>query len=115
MKVHSALGPGLLENAYQACLCHALRKEELRVESQVLLPVVYDGVTLDLGYRKDLVIQDPVVVELGCVEEFTKVDYAQLLAYLKLSGKNVGLLMNFHVAHLGDGIKRLVSGRNWRE
>jgi GxxExxY protein len=102
MKVHSALGPGLLESAYEACLLHELRKQELHVDNQVALPVVYDGVTIDLGYRIDLVVQDLVVVELKCVDEFTRVHYAQLLSYLKLSGKNVGRLINLHVAHLRD-------------
>ncbi len=115
MKVHSALGPGLLESAYEACLLHELRKQELRVENQGALPVIYDGVTIDLGYRMDLVVEDLVVVELKCVEEFSRVHYAQPLSYLKLSGKNVGLLLNFHVAPLRDGIKRLVNGRNWEQ
>jgi GxxExxY protein len=113
MRVHSLLGPGLLENAYEACLLHELRKQGLRAENQVFLPVVYDGVTIDLGYRMDLLVEDSVVVELKCVEEFAPVHEAQLLSYLKLSGKHVGLLINFHVAHLRDGIKRLVNGRNW--
>jgi GxxExxY protein len=78
---------------------------------QVLLPVVYDGVTIDLGYRMDLLVEDSVVVELKCVEAPNK--EAQLLSYLKLSGKNIGLLVNFRVAHLREGIKRLVNGRNW--
>jgi GxxExxY protein len=75
--------------------------------------VVYDGVTIDLGYRMDLVVEYLVVVELKCVEEFTRIHFAQLLSYLKFSGKSVGLLINFHVEHLREGIKRLVNGRNW--
>lgn len=113
MKVHSALGPGLLESAYEACLVHELRKRGLRVENQVELPVVYDGVTIDLGYRLDLLVEDTVIVELKCVEAFTPVHEAQLLSYLKLSGKNVGLLINFHVKHLRNGIKRMVHGTDW--
>lgn len=113
MKVHSVLGPGLFENAYEACLCHDLRKEGFRADRQVALPVVYDGVTIDLGYRMDLVVEGLIVVELKCVEDFTRVHQAQLLSYLKLSGMNVGLLINFHVAHLRNGIKRFVNGRNW--
>ena len=113
MKVHSALGPGLLESAYEACLVQELRKQGLRVQSQVELPVVYDGVTIDLGYRLDLLVEDLIIVELKCVEAISRVHEAQLLSYLKLSGKNVGLLINFHVAHLRDGIKRLVNGRGW--
>jgi GxxExxY protein len=111
MKVHSKLGPGLLESAYEACLLHELRKLGLKAASQVVLPVVYDGVTMDLGYRMDLVVEDSVLVELKCVEAFNQVHEAQLLSYLKLSNKHVGLLINFHVAHLRDGIKRLVNGR----
>ena len=113
MKVHSALGPGLLESTYEACLLHELRKQGLRVDRQVALPVVYDGVTIDLGYRMDLLVEDLIVVELKCVEEFTRIHLAQLLSYLRLSGKGVGLMINFHVEHLRDGIKRLVNGRNW--
>jgi GxxExxY protein len=113
MKVHSTLGPGLLGSAYAACLLHELRKQGLRVENQVQLPVVYDGVTIDLGYRMDLVVEGLVVVELKCVEELSRVHQAQLLSYLKLSGISVGLLINFHVAHLRDGIRRFVNGRNW--
>jgi GxxExxY protein len=108
MKVHSTLGPGLLESAYAA-----LRKRGLRAQDQLKLPVVHDGVTIDLGYRMDLVVEGLVVVKLKCVEEFSRVHQAQLLSYLKLSGINVGLLLNFHVAHLRDGIKRFGNGRNW--
>jgi len=114
MRVHTALGPGLLESAYEACLLHELRKQGLKVENQVQLPVIYDGVTIDLGYRMDLVVEDWVVVELKCVEAISDVHRAQLLSYMKLSGKPVGLLINFHVAHLRDGIERLVNGRDWR-
>ena len=113
MRVHSALGPGLLESAYEICLCHELFKLGLRFEQQVDLPVVYDGVRLDAGYRIDLLVEDEVIVELKCVEQITDVHKAQLLSYLKLSGKHVGLLINFHVTHLRHGIKRLVEGRGW--
>ncbi len=114
MKVHSALGPGLLESAYEACLAHELRKAGYRVECQVPLPVVYDGVRLDLGYRIDMLVEDLVVVEIKAVEAINPVHHAQIISYLKLSGKSLGLLMNFHVAHLKNGIKRFVSGRNWK-
>ena len=92
---------------------HELRKQGPRAATQVILPVVFDGVTIDLGYRIDLLVEDLVVVELKCVQEFTPVHYARLLSDLKLSGKNVGLLINSHVLHLRHGIKRLVNGRNW--
>ena len=113
MKVHSELGPGLLESAYEACMAHELRKQGLRVAKQVALPVIYDGERIELGYRIDLLVEDLVVVEIKCVETINPVHEAQLLSYIRLSGKNVGLLINFHVAHLRDGIKRMVDGRNW--
>jgi GxxExxY protein len=109
MRVHSALGPGLLESAYEACLLHELRKKNIRVESQVSLPVVYDGIKLDVGYRIDLLIEDTVIIELKTVERLLPIHQAQLLSYLKLSGKKLGLLLNFHVLHLRDGIKRIVN------
>ncbi len=113
MKVHSVLGPGLLESAYQACLLHELRKQELRVASQVGLPVIYEGEKIDLGYRIDLVVENQVIVEIKCVEGINPVHQAQLLSYMRLSGRSVGLLINFHVAHLRDGIKRMVDGQDW--
>ena len=115
MKVHTALGPGLLEKAHEVCLLHELRKRGLRVASQVELPVVYDGVRIDIGYRIDLLVEDLVVVELKATEGITPVYEAQLLSYLKLSGKPVGLLINFHVKHLRDGIRRFVEGRGWEK
>jgi GxxExxY protein len=114
LKVHSALGPGLLESAYEACLVHELRKAGLRVQTQVALPVVYDGVTLDIGYRIDIVVEDLSLVEIKAVEEIARVHEAQLLSYLKLSGKSLGLIINFHVSHLKEGIKRLVHGTAWK-
>jgi GxxExxY protein len=115
MKVHSHLGPGLLESAYEACLAHELRKRNLRVAQQVGLPVTYDGERIDLGYRIDLIIEDLVIVEIKCVEAINPVHQAQLLSYIRLSGHNVGLLINFHVAHLRDGIKRMVDGNDWEK
>jgi GxxExxY protein len=113
MRVHSLLGPGLLESAYDACLAHELRSRGFKVETQVGLPVVYDGEKLDLGYRIDLLVDGLVIVEVKCVEAIHPVHEAQLLSYLRLSGRNVGLLINFHVARLRDGIKRMVDGRDW--
>jgi GxxExxY protein len=113
MKVHSQLGPGLLESAYEACLAHELRKQNLAVAQQVGLPVIYDGERIELGYRIDLVVEDLVIVEIKCVEAINPVHQAQLLSYIRLSGRNVGLLINFHVAHLRDGIKRMVDGKDW--
>jgi len=113
MKIHSLLGPGLLESAYQACLAHELRTRGFRVHTQVGLPVVYEGEKLELGYRIDLLVENLVIVEIKCVDAIHPVHEAQLLSYLRLSGKNVGLLINFHVARLKDGIKRMVDGRDW--
>ena len=109
MKVHSALGPGLLESAYETCLKHELLKRGLEVKSQVELPVWYDGVRLDAGYRIDLLVSDAIVVELKSVDKIAPIHEAQLLSYLKLSNLQVGLLMNFNVIHLKDGIKRMVN------
>jgi GxxExxY protein len=113
MKVHSHLGPGLLESAYEACLAHELRKQNFRVAQQVGLPVVYDGERIELGYRIDLIVEDLVVVEIKCVEAINPVHQAQLLSYIRLSGRHIGLMINFHVAHLRDGIKRMVDGDDW--
>jgi GxxExxY protein len=115
MKVHSVLGPGLLESAYQACLAHELRNRGLNVLSQVGLPVVYEGEKIELGYRMDLVVENRVIVEVKCVEAIHPVHEAQLLSYMRLSGIPVGLLINFHVARLRDGIRRMVDGRDWQK
>lgn len=100
MKVHSALGPGLLESAYQVCVMHELRKRRLVVLPEVPLPIVYDGVTVDSAFRIDLLVEGAVVVELKAVTKVLPLHEAQLLSYLKLSGYPVGLLINFHVNHL---------------
>lgn len=110
MKVHSALGPGLLESAYEACLKHELSKRGLIVESQVLLPIFYDGVKIDAGYRLDMLVENEIILELKAVEKVIPIHEAQLLSYLKLSNKQVGLLLNFNVLLLKDGITRVVNG-----
>ncbi len=105
--VHSALGPGLLESAYVACLAHELRKDGLQVRTEVPVPVVYDGVQLaDVGYRIDILVEEQFVVEVKSVEALAPVHHAQLISYLKLSNRRLGLLINFNVAHLVDGISR---------
>jgi len=109
MKVHSTIGPGLLENAYEACLLHELKKRGVNVRSQVTLPVHYDGEVIDIGYRLDLLVEDKVIVELKAAEKLLPIHEAQLLSYLKLSNKQLGLLINFNVLHLKDGIKRMVN------
>ena len=110
MKVHTALGPGLLESAYEACLLFELHKRGLKAVRQVALPVVYEDVKIDAGYRIDLLIEDTVIVELKAVDKVLPIHHAQLLSYLKLSGKRVGLLINFNVEHLKDGLKRMING-----
>ena len=115
MHVHAVLGPGLLESAYQACLAHELRKRGSEVATQVGLPVVYDGEKIELGYRMDLVVENLVIVEVKCIEAVHPVHMAQLLSYMRLSGIGVGLLINFYVAHLRDGIKRMVDGKDWEK
>ena len=110
MRVHSALGPGLLESVYEKCLKHELTKRGFTVESQLWLPVVYDGVQIDEGgYKIDLLVENVVVVELKVVDKILDIHKAQLLSYLKLADKRVGLLINFNVVHLRDGIRRLVN------
>jgi len=108
IEVHRALGPGLLESAYEACLAFELAQRGLRVSQQKPLPVIYKGVELEVGYRLDLLVEDAVIVELKAVDHLAPIHEAQLLSYLKLSGYSVGLLINFNVQVLKHGIKRLV-------
>jgi len=109
LRVHTALGPGLLESAYEACLVHELTKVRLAAQRQLVLPILYDGVALDAGYRLDLLIEGQVVVELKAVEQLTNVHTAQVLNYLKLGGFRLGYLLNFNVARMKDGIRRVVN------
>lgn len=111
MKIHTQLGPGLLESAYEACLTHELTQRGCRVERQKEQPVIYDNLKIDCGYRMDLLIEDCVVVELKAVEVILPIHHMQLLSYLRLSKKSVGLLINFHEQHLKDGIKRKINDR----
>ncbi len=108
-KVHTALGAGMLESAYEACLMYELHKLGLEVLSQKKLPIVYDGMKLEAGYRIDLFVEDEIIVEIKAVERILPVHLAQLLSYLKLSKKSLGFLLNFNVPHLRDGIKRVVN------
>lgn len=112
MQVHTTLGPGLLESAYEACLKYELEKRGLKVLSQVGLPVIYDGIKIDVGYRLDLLVEDAVIVELKAVKELIPLHNAQLLSYLKLSELQLGLLINFNVVRLKSGIKRMVNNFN---
>ena len=100
------LGPGLLESAYQRCLIHELKHNGLEAKSERILPIVYDGARLDAGYRLDILVEDAVVVEVKAVEEIAPIHKAQLISYLKLGGFPAGLLINFNVVHLRDGISR---------
>src|SRR5665213_855698 len=109
MKVHSVLGPGLLEAAYQVCLAHELRQRGLAVRREVRMPVRYDGVVLDAAYRIDLLVEECVVVEVKAVSKILLVHEAQLLSQLKLGDYRLGLLINFNVARLKDGIVRKVN------
>lgn len=108
-EVHRRLGPGLLESAYEICLAFELRSMGLNIEMQKPLPVVYREIKLDCGYRLDLVVEDSVIVEIKAVEQLAPIHIAQLLSYLRLSEKRVGLLINFHVRVLKNGLKRVVN------
>src|SRR6476661_761387 len=107
-KVHTELGPGLLESSYKECLYYALNKNGIYTEKEKPLPLVYENIKMDIGYRVDLLVEHSIVVEIKTVEKFTDVHIAQVLTYLKLSRSKIGLLLNFHTAHLKSGIKRLV-------
>ena len=109
IEVHKALGPGLLESTYEECLCIELRLRNLPYERQKEIPITYKGVNLDCAYRLDIVISNQLIVELKACEEIQPIHEAQLLTYLKLSGIKVGLLINFNVPVLKEGIKRLVN------
>lgn len=110
IKVHSTVGPGLLESAYEACLLYELEKQRLRVRKQVVVPIRYEDLTIDNGYRIDLLVDDRVVVELKAVTALLPVHRGQLLSYLRLGGYKLGFLLNFQVPHMRDGMVRLVNG-----
>ncbi len=113
IEVHKRLGPGLLESTYLACLIYELNKKKLDVKKQLGLPLVYKEIDLEIGYRLDLLVEDKVVIEIKSVECLTDVHIAQVLTYLKLSNATVGLLINFNVSRLTDGIKRLIARDNF--
>ncbi|MAX24116.1 MAG: GxxExxY protein [Phycisphaeraceae bacterium] len=108
IQVHRTLGPGLLESVYQSCLCHELAQHGLRFKSEIELPVLYKGMKLDQGFRIDILVEDSLILELKTVEQLRPIHEAQLLTYLKLAQCPVGLLINFNVDLLKNGIKRLV-------
>jgi len=107
--VHTALGPGLLESAYEVCLTHELRQRGMKVQAQVVLPIQYNGLNLDAGYRIDLLVEDIVIVELKAVEKMLPLYDAQILSYLRLRRLEVGLLINFNVVKLKEGLRRIVN------
>lgn len=108
-RVHTALGPGLLESAYEECLCYEMTLSGLMVQRQIAVPLVYKEVKLDAGFRLDVLVNECVIVELKSVESLTDVHLAQILTYMKLKGIKLGLLANFNVRHLKDGIKRVIN------
>jgi GxxExxY protein len=105
-KIHSKLGPGLLESAYEACLAHELTRRGYQVERQKPQPVIYEGLEIEVGYRLDILVNGEVILELKAVEQVRPIHHAQLMTYLKLSGKTLGLLINFNVPVIKQGIKR---------
>lgn len=109
MKVHTVLGPGLLESAYEICLVEELKKRRLRVRNQVPVPIVYESVKLDAGYRLDLLVEEAVIVEIKAVDAILPIHRAQVLSYLRLTGRSVALLINFHSLHLREGLVRIVN------
>ncbi len=109
MRVHTALGPGLLESAYEECLYYELCKTDLLIEKQKPMPLVYENVKLDCGYRIDIMIENKLIIEIKAVDKFNEVHLAQLLTYLKLSKCQLGLLLNFNTLHLKNGIKRVIN------
>jgi GxxExxY protein len=110
LKVHRSLGPGLLESAYEECLFYELKKLNLIVEKQKALPLIYEDVKLDVGYRIDIIVEDKFIIEIKSVVELNDVHLAQLLTYLKLSNCKLGLLINFNVRLLKEGVRRVVNG-----
>lgn len=110
LKVHKVLGPGLLESAYEACLEYELRKQNLTVERQIILSLIYEDLKLDSGFRVDLKVENKLIVELKSVEELSDLHRAQIITYLKLSGIKLGLLINFNTVLFKDGVKRIING-----
>ncbi|MES2277704.1 MAG: GxxExxY protein [Bacteroidota bacterium] len=110
IEVHKALGPGLLESAYKECLCYKIIKSGLYVEKEKAMPLVFEEIKLEVGYRIDLLVENKLVIETKSVEELTDVHMAQTLTYMKLGNYKLGLLMNFNVLKLKDGIKRVING-----
>ncbi|MRX37673.1 GxxExxY protein [Flavobacterium sp. LC2016-23] len=109
LKVHQTLGPGLLESAYEECLYYELKKTGLEIQKQKPLPLIYEEVKLDIGYRLDIIIENKLILEIKAVDALNEIHFAQLLTYLKLTGCKLGLLINFNVALIKNGIRRIVN------
>lgn len=109
IRVHNALGPGLLESVYENCLCHELKKANLSVEKQKPVPLIYEAVKMECGYRIDLLVESRIVIEIKSVESLNNVHLAQTLTYLRLADLRLGLLLNFNVTRMTDGIRRVVN------
>jgi len=114
IKVHRALGPGLLESAYQQCLAYELRKRGLRVDCEVTLPIVYDGQQIDAGYRVDMLVEECLIIENKAVDQILPIHQAQLLTYLKLRDCRLGFILNWNVRLMKDGIKRMVNNYDYK-
>lgn len=110
LKVHKVLGPGLLESAYEECLFYELKKQSLKVEKQKALPLIYEEVKMDVGYRIDIIIEDKFIVEVKSVEALNEVHLAQILTYLKLTECKLGMIINFNVKQLKNGVRRVING-----
>jgi GxxExxY protein len=110
IKIHKRLGPGLLESAYEECLTYELKKQGIKVQRQVSVPLIYDGIELGAGFRADMIVGDKLILELKSVGELQRVNYSQLLTYLRLTGMKLGLLINFGENRVADGIHRVVNG-----
>ena len=108
-QVHTTLGPGLLESVYETCMVHELNLRKIEVKTQLSLPAIYKGISVESGFRLDMLVDDCVIVEIKSSEGINPVHYSQLLTYLKLTNKRLGLLLNFNVVHLRDGIKRIIN------
>jgi GxxExxY protein len=109
MKVHTVLGPGLLESAYQKCMEYELKKDDLKVECEVLLPIKYEKINIDVGYRIDMIVDDSIIIENKTVEKLMPIHEAQLLTYLKMRNCKLGFLLNWNVPRMKDGVKRMVN------
>ncbi len=107
-RVHSQLGPGLLENVYEVCFCHELHKMGLQFQRQVIVPVVYDNITFDEGFRLDVLVEELVICELKAIQQLAPIHEAQLMSYMKLTGKRLGFLINFNVPLIKQGIRRRI-------